>query len=56
MNAGFMHLAATVNSAGPAADVSSLHPIAGSSFALLLLGHLDLKGRYWGAAPCGECS
>ncbi|WP_341899549.1 hypothetical protein [Synechococcus sp. UW140] len=31
--------AATVHSAYPAADVSSLHPIAGSSFALFLLGH-----------------
>ena len=31
--------AATVHSAYPAADVSSLHPIAGSSFTLFLLGH-----------------
>jgi hypothetical protein len=43
MNAGFMHLAATVNSAGPKPDVSSLHPIAGHSSAFLLLGRSDLQ-------------
>ena len=45
MNAGLMHLAATANSAGPAPDVNSLHPIAGHSSALLLLGRSDPKGQ-----------
>ena len=36
---------ATVNSAGPAPDVNPLHPIAGHSSALLLLGRSDPKGQ-----------
>lgn len=37
------NLAATVNSAGPAPDVNSLHPIAGHSSALLFLGRSHLQ-------------
>ena len=37
--------AATVNSTGPVPDVNSLHPIAGHSFALLLLGRSDPRGQ-----------
>ena len=40
-----VNLAATVNSAGPAPDVNSLHPIAGHSFDLLLLGRSDTRGQ-----------